>query len=186
MACFKLSLGRRLLPLLLLERINIVLILFLYVWPHVIGPFSTTLVPLSSSLSVDRQVLINEEASAISPDERTFGFIFTKIPFTRRSDEEEKRSRSLDQIARTFSLFAPPQIYFSTSRHCMYMYVCVYIYFFFIYLFVCKKLNPDGKPSNSSIMTVDFIDRRTFEQYKVTNCSVLGILSRTDRFNDLI
>ncbi len=74
-----------------------------------IGPFSTTLVPLSSSSSVDRQVLINVEASAISPDERTFGFIFTKIPFTRRSDEEEKRSRSLDQIARTFSLFAPPQ-----------------------------------------------------------------------------
>ncbi len=74
-----------------------------------IGPFSTTLVPLSSSSSVDRQELINVEASAISPDERTFGFIFTKIPFTRRSDEEEKGSRSLDQIARTFSLFAPPQ-----------------------------------------------------------------------------
>ncbi len=33
-----------------------------------------TLVPLSSSSSVDRQVLINVEASAISPDERTFGF----------------------------------------------------------------------------------------------------------------
>ncbi len=74
-----------------------------------IGPFSTTLVPLSSSSSVDRQVLINVEASAISPDERQFGFIFTKIPFTRHSDEEEKRSRSLDQIARTFRLFAPPQ-----------------------------------------------------------------------------
>ncbi len=73
-----------------------------------IGPFSTTLVPLSSSSSVDRQVLINVEASAISPDERTFGFIFTKIPFTRRSDEERKGSRSLDQIARTFSLFKPP------------------------------------------------------------------------------
>ncbi len=71
-----------------------------------IGPFSTTLVPLSSSSSVDRQVLINVEASAISPDERTFGFIFTKIPFTRRSDEEKKESRSLDRIARTFSLFA--------------------------------------------------------------------------------
>ncbi len=28
-----------------------------------------------------------------------------KYPLTRRSDEE----RSLDQIARTFSLFAPPQ-----------------------------------------------------------------------------
>ncbi len=53
-------------------------ILVLYVWPHVIGPFSTTLVPLSSSSSVDRQVLINVDASAISPDERTFGFIFTK------------------------------------------------------------------------------------------------------------
>ncbi len=73
-----------------------------------IGPFSTTLIPLSSSSSVDRQVLINVEASAISPDERTFGFIFTKIPVTRRSDEEKKGSRSLDQIARTFSLFAPP------------------------------------------------------------------------------
>ncbi len=83
-----------------------------------IGPFSTTLVPLSSSSSVDRQVLINVEASAISPDERTFGFIFTKIPFTRRSDEEKKGSRSLDQIARTFSLFAPPPTFFSTSRHC--------------------------------------------------------------------
>ncbi len=151
-----------------------------------IGPFSTTLVSLSSSSSVDRQALINVEASAISRDERTFGFIFTKIPFTRRSDEEEKRSRSLDQIARTFSLFAPlPQISFSTSRHCMYKYIYIYI---FIYLFVCvcKKSNPEGKPSNSSIMTVDFIDRGTFEQYKVTNCSVLGILSRTDHFNDLI
>ncbi len=73
-----------------------------------IGPFSTTLVPLSSSSSVDRQVLINVEASAISPDERKFGFIFTKIPFTRRSDEKNKGSRSLDQIVRTFSLFAPP------------------------------------------------------------------------------
>ncbi len=31
-----------------------------------------------------------------------------KYPFTRRSDEEKKGSRSLDQIARTFSLFAPP------------------------------------------------------------------------------
>ncbi len=71
-----------------------------------IGPFSTTLVPLSSSSSVDRQVLINVEASAISPDERTFGFIFTKIPFTRRSDEEEKSFK--DQIARTFSLVVPP------------------------------------------------------------------------------
>ncbi len=45
-----------------------------------IGPFSTTLIPLSSSWSVDRQVLINVEASAISRDERKFGFIFTKIP----------------------------------------------------------------------------------------------------------
>ncbi len=50
------------------------------VWPHVIGPFSTTLIPLSSSSSVDRQVLINVEASAISRDERKFSFIFTKIP----------------------------------------------------------------------------------------------------------
>ncbi len=83
---FQIVLGRRLLPLLLLEQINIVL----YVWPLVIGPFSTTLVPLSSSSSVDRQVLINVEASAISPDERQFGFIFTKIPFTRCSDEEKK------------------------------------------------------------------------------------------------
>ncbi len=32
-----------------------------------------------------------------------------KYPFTRRSDEEKKGSRSLDQIVRTFSLFAPPQ-----------------------------------------------------------------------------
>ncbi len=31
-----------------------------------------------------------------------------KYPFTRRSDEEKKGSWSLDQIARTFSLFAPP------------------------------------------------------------------------------
>ncbi len=31
-----------------------------------------------------------------------------KYMFTRRSDEEKKGSRSLDQIARTFSLFAPP------------------------------------------------------------------------------
>ncbi len=58
-----------------------------------IGPFSTTLVPLSSSSSVDRQELINVEASAISPDERQFGFIFTKIPFTRRSDDEEKKDQ---------------------------------------------------------------------------------------------
>ncbi len=61
-----------------------------------IGPFSTTLVPLSSSSSVDRQVLINVEASAISPDERQFGFIFTKIPFTRRSDEENKGSHVME------------------------------------------------------------------------------------------
>ncbi len=40
-----------------------------------------------------------------------------KYPFTRRSDEEEKRSRSLDQIARTFSLFAHPPKNVSTSRH---------------------------------------------------------------------
>ncbi len=85
-----------------------------------IGPFSTTLVPLSSSSSsVDRQVLINVEASAISPDERKFGFIFTKIPFTRRSNEERKRSRSLDQSAHTFSLFAPPPKNVCTSRHCI-------------------------------------------------------------------
>ncbi len=58
-----------------------------------IGPFSSTLVPLSSSSSVDRQVLINVEASAISPDERQFGFIFTQIPFTRRSDEERKKDQ---------------------------------------------------------------------------------------------
>ncbi len=147
-----------------------------------IGPFSTTLVPLSSSSSVDRQVLINVEASAISPDERKFGFIFTKIPFTRRSDEEKKGSRCLDQIACTFSLFAPPKFLLAPATT-----VCINIYIYiFTYLCVCKKSNPNGKPSNSSIMTVDFIDRRTFEQYKVTNCSVLGILSRTDRFNDLI
>ncbi len=30
-----------------------------------------------------------------------------KYPFTRRSDEEKKGSRSLDQIAGTFSLFVP-------------------------------------------------------------------------------
>jgi len=61
----------------------------------VIGPFSMTLIPLSSSSSVDRQVLINVETSAISRDERRFGFIFTKIPFTRRSDEEKKRIKEL-------------------------------------------------------------------------------------------
>ncbi len=82
-----------------------------------IGPFSTTLVPLSSSSSVDRQVLINVEASAISPDERTFGLSLQKYPFTRRSDE--KKIRSLDQIARTFSLFAQScyvliRLFFST------------------------------------------------------------------------
>ncbi len=74
-----------------------------------IGPFSTTLVPLSSSSSVDRQVLINVEASAISPDERNSVLSLQKYTFTRRSDEEKKGSRSLDQIARTFSLLCAPQ-----------------------------------------------------------------------------
>ncbi len=45
---------------------------------------------------------------AQSPDERTFGFIFTKIPFTRRSDEEKKDQGAWTR-AHTFSLFAPPQ-----------------------------------------------------------------------------
>ncbi len=84
-----------------------------------IGPFSTTLVPLSSSSSVDRQVLINVEASAISPDERTFGFIFTKIPFTRRSKKKKKKK---DQGAWSRSpvlsvCLRPPKKKFSTSRH---------------------------------------------------------------------
>ncbi len=35
-----------------------------------------------------------------------------KYPFTRHSDEEKKGSRSLDQIACTFSLFAPPPNFF--------------------------------------------------------------------------
>ncbi len=74
-----------------------------------IGPFSTTLIPLSSSSSVDRQVLINVEASAISRDERKLGFIFTKISVHKAFGWRKKRgSRSLDQIARIFSLFAPP------------------------------------------------------------------------------
>ncbi len=73
-----------------------------------IGPFSTTLIPLSSSWSVDRQVLINVEASAISRDERKFGFIFRKIPIHKAFGWRKKGSRSLDQIACTFSLFAPP------------------------------------------------------------------------------
>ncbi len=39
-----------------------------------------------------------------------------KYPFTRRSDEEEKKgSRSLDQIGRTFSLFVPPQKCFAPA-----------------------------------------------------------------------
>ncbi len=63
-----------------------------------IGPFSTTLIPLSSSSSVDRQVLINVKKNLV--------LSLQKYLFTRRSDEEKK---SLDQIARTFSLFAPPQ-----------------------------------------------------------------------------
>ncbi len=58
-----------------------------------IGPFSTTLVPLSSSSSVDRQVLINVEASAISPDERKLVLSLQKYPFTRRSDEEKKKDQ---------------------------------------------------------------------------------------------
>ncbi len=86
-----------------------------------IGPFSTTLVPLSSSSSVDRQVLINVEASAISPDERTFGLSLQKYPFTRRSDEEEKKK---DRGAWTGSpvlsvCLRPPKKYFSTSRRCL-------------------------------------------------------------------
>ncbi len=75
---------------------------------------SQRLIPLSSSSSVDRQVLINVEASAISPDERQFGFIFTKIPFTRRSDEEKKkdqgawtRSPVLSVCLRPPNFFAP-------------------------------------------------------------------------------
>ncbi len=83
-----------------------------------IGPFSTTLVPLSSSSSVDRQVLINVEANAISPDERTFGFIFTKIPFTRRSDEEKKRIKELGPDRPYFQFVCAPLNVFSTSRRC--------------------------------------------------------------------
>ncbi len=82
-----------------------------------IGPFSTTLVPLSSSSSVDRQVLINVEASAISPDERTFGFIFTKIPVTRRSKKKKKKK---DQGAWTRSpvlsvCLRPPNIFLAPA-----------------------------------------------------------------------
>ncbi len=55
-------------------------------------------------------ILINVEASAISRDERKFRLLFLqKYPFTKRLDEEKKGSRSLDQIARTFSLFVPPK-----------------------------------------------------------------------------
>ncbi len=86
--------------------------MLLYVWPHVIGPFSTTLVPLSSSSSVDRQVLINVEASAISPDERTFGFIFTKIPVQRRSDEEKKIIKELGPDCPYFQFVCAPPIIF--------------------------------------------------------------------------
>ncbi len=92
MACFKLSLGRRLLPLLLLERINIVFICLASCDWTVLNDSRSTQ-QHSSSSSVDRQVLINVEASAISPDERKLGFIFTQIPFTRRSDEEEKKDQ---------------------------------------------------------------------------------------------
>ncbi len=78
-----------------------------------IGPFSTTLVPLSSSSSVDRQILINVEASAISPDERTFGLIFTQIPFTSVRMKKEKKIKEL----------GPDRPYFQfvsvwTSHHC--------------------------------------------------------------------
>ncbi len=81
-----------------------------------IGPFSMTLIPLSSSSSVDRQVLINVEASAISQDERKFGFIFTKISVHKAFGWRKKKgSRSLDQIARTFSLFAPPKMFLAPA-----------------------------------------------------------------------
>ncbi len=82
-----------------------------------IGPFSTTVVPLSSSSSVDRQVLINVEASAISPDERTFGFIFTKIPVHKVFGWRKKRIKELGPDRPYFQFVAPPQKMFSTSRH---------------------------------------------------------------------
>ncbi len=87
-----------------------------------IGPFSTTLVPLSSSSSVDRQILINEEASAISPDERTFGLSLQKYPSQGvRMKKKKKRIEELgpDRPYFQFVCIPPPKKYFSTSRRCL-------------------------------------------------------------------
>ncbi len=73
-----------------------------------IGPFSTTLIPLSSSSSVDRHILINAEASAISPDERTFGFIFTKIPVHKAFGWRKKRIKELGPDRPYFQFVCAP------------------------------------------------------------------------------
>ncbi len=80
-----------------------------------IGPFSTTLIPLSSSSSFDRQVLINVEASAISRDERKFGFIFRKIPVHKAFGWRKKRIKELGPDRPRFSIpvLAPCSEYFA-------------------------------------------------------------------------
>ncbi len=84
-----------------------------------IGPFSTTLIPLSSSSSVDRQVLINVEASAISRDERKLGFIFTKISVHKAFGwRRKKRIKELGSDRLYFQFVCAPPNVFSTSRHC--------------------------------------------------------------------
>ncbi len=80
-----------------------------------IGPFSTTLVPLSSSSSVDRQVLINVEASAISPDERTFGFIFTQIPVHKAFGWRKKIIKELGPEPVLSVCLRPPNIFLAPA-----------------------------------------------------------------------
>ncbi len=82
-----------------------------------IGPFSTTLIPLSSSSSVDRQVLINVEASAISQDERKFGFIFTKISVHKAFGWRKKKDQGawIRSPVLSVCLRPPPQFFFAPA-----------------------------------------------------------------------
>ncbi len=80
-----------------------------------IGPFSTTLIPLSSSSSVDRQVLINVEAQYLEMKENLV-LSLQKYPFTSRSDEEKKRIKELGPDRPYFQFVcAPPKNFFAQA-----------------------------------------------------------------------
>ncbi len=106
----------RTLPLLLLERINIVFICLASCDWTVLNDSHSTQQQLVSWQT--GKLLINVEASAISRDERKFGFIFTKIPVHKAFEWRKKRIKELGPDSPYFQFVCAPPKNVCTSRHC--------------------------------------------------------------------